>query len=273
MNAELPVFVKLGGSLITDKGKPHTALHAVLARLAGEIAAARRERPELRLLLGHGSGSFGHVPAQKYATRDGVRTPAQWLGFSEVWSEARALNQVVVEALLAAGLPVIAFPPSAAVTAADGALDGWDLAPLRAALAAGLLPLVNGDVIFDRVRGGTILSTEELFVHLAGQLNPARILLAGIEDGVWADFPACTRLIPTITPQNIAEIEQTLGGSAATDVTGGMLSKVRTMLELTSGLPDLEVLIFSGRQPGLLQQALGGARPGTRIFRGAQIHP
>jgi hypothetical protein len=38
----------------------------------------------------------------------------------------------------------------------------WDLAADAAALDAGLLPLVNGDVIFDEQRGGTILSTEDV---------------------------------------------------------------------------------------------------------------
>ena len=31
------VFLKLGGSLITDKTHPYTARHEVIARLAGEV--------------------------------------------------------------------------------------------------------------------------------------------------------------------------------------------------------------------------------------------
>jgi isopentenyl phosphate kinase len=268
MNAEELCFIKLGGSLITDKNNPHTAHPELLARLAGEIAAAQRARPTLRLVIGHGSGSFGHVPAHQYGTRAGVNTPTQWQGFIEVWREARALNQMVIEALNAAQLPVIAMPPSAAVTASDGALLNWDLAPMQAALAAGLIPLVNGDVIFDRQRGGTILSTEELFLHLARQLHPQRILLAGIEAGVWADFPACTRLIEAITPANISQVAHLLVGSTATDVTGGMLTKVTTMLDLVTTLPALEVLIFSACPPTHLEQALCGAPLGTRIYHG-----
>src|SRR5512146_1620840 len=93
------VFLKLGGSLITDKDTPRAPRLDILARLAGEIAEARRQRPRMQIVLGHGSGSFGHVPARKYGTRQGVRTPEEWLGFAEVWKEARALNQIVVDAL------------------------------------------------------------------------------------------------------------------------------------------------------------------------------
>ncbi|HNB52006.1 MAG TPA: hypothetical protein PK530_08695, partial [Anaerolineales bacterium] len=104
-------FLKLGGSLITDKTKPGTVRADVLARLAGEIADVWREG-DLHLILGHGSGSFGHVPAKKYGTRQGVQTPDQWRGFAEVWREADLLNRHVVDALWQAGLPAIRFAVS-----------------------------------------------------------------------------------------------------------------------------------------------------------------
>ncbi len=258
-------FLKLGGSLITDKNTPQTALPAVLARLAAEIRSALQDNPELRLVIGHGSGSFGHIAARKHATRGGVASPAAWLGFAEVWQAARALDQLVIDALAYAGLPVLAFPPSAGIITRSGQVVSWDLAPLQAALAAGLVPVVYGDVIFDQAIGGTILSTEELFLHLAPRLMPDRILLAGIEPGVWQDFPACTRLVETITPASYAAVAHLLGGSAAVDVTGGMLSKVRSMLDLLPMLPNLHTSIFSGLQPGAVHAALLGRPSGTLL--------
>jgi isopentenyl phosphate kinase len=262
-------FLKLGGSLITDKVVPRTLRPRVLQRLAQEIAEAREADPGLRLLLGHGSGSFGHVPASQYGTRLGVHTADEWRGFAEVWWEAASLNRLVVEALRQAGLPAMALPPSASVTARDGQVAAWDIEPLRRALEAGLLPVVQGDVIFDTVRGGTILSTEELFVYLARHLRPTRLLLAGIEAGVWQIFPPPSQssdmIFAEITPANLAEVFPALGGSQATDVTGGMASKVRQMLALAQELPELEILIFSGQKPGLLRKVLLGEREGTRI--------
>lgn len=258
-------LLKLGGSLITDKNQPMTSRPEVIARLANEIKQALDHHPDLNLILGHGSGSFGHIAADKYGTRAGIQDQRGWLGFAEVWFDARALNQVVIEALAAAGLPVIAMPPSASVMARDGVVAEWNLAPLRAALTAGLIPLVNGDTIFDRVRRGTILSTEDLFCHLAAQLDVRRILLAGIEDGVWSDFPSCTRLLNEITPHDFPQIVSTLSGSAGIDVTGGMASKVAQMINLVKNKPDLEALIFSGLQAGNVELALAGHSPGTRI--------
>jgi isopentenyl phosphate kinase len=261
-------LLKLGGSLITVKTQPRTPRLEVLARLAEEIAIIWRQNPGFRLIIGHGAGSFGHVSAKKYGTRQGVHTPEEWLGFAEVWWDASALNRLVMEALREAGLPVIALPPSASLIARDGQVERWDLAPLKAALQARLLPVVFGDVIFDIQRGGTILSTEDLFTHLARQLQPNRLLLAGIEMGVWADYPANTQLVLEITPENLGEVAPALGGSAATDVTGGMASKVQEMLSLVQEIPGLEVLIFSGERPGLVQEALCGAQVGTVLHQG-----
>lgn len=260
-------FIKFGGSLITDKHRAHTPRLEVLARLAREVANALTQDHELRLVIGNGAGSYGHIPARKYGTRQGVRSQQEWHGFAEVWREAAELNRLVIDALQEAGLPAIAIHPSAAVMARDGKLASWDLGPMMAALAAGLLPVVHGDVIFDQMRGGTILSTEDMFEHLASHLHPRRILLAGQEDGVWTDYPTCTKLIDEITPETIDQVLPALGGSSAIDVTGGMASKVLQSMALIRQISELEVMIFSGETPGVVEQVLLGARAGTRLHR------
>ena len=259
------ILLKLGGSLITDKTQPRKPRLDTIRRLAEEIAETILAMPDLKLVIGHGAGSFGHVSAKQYGTRQGVSTVQEWRGFSEVWWDASALNRLIMEALHEVGLPSISLPPSASVLAHEGQVARWDLVQLKSALLHGLVPVIFGDVIFDEVRGGTILSTEDLFVHLAFQMHPSRLLLAGIEAGVWADYPSCTQLISEITPDNFYDIVPALGGSTATDVTGGMQSKVELNLSLAQAIPGLEVMIFSGEVPGLIKEALCGARVGTVI--------
>ena len=258
-------FLKLGGSLITDKSTSRTPRLEIISRLANEIAEALASNPKIQLVLGHGSGSFGHIPAKKYGTRQGVVSSEEWLGFAKVWHEASALNHIVIEALHAASLPAVAFPPSGAVTASGGLVTHWNLDPLCSALERGLLPVVYGDVVFDKSLGGTILSTEDIFSHLAKSLPPKRILLAGLDEGVWEDYPQCTQLIPEINTQNWTTIAHTLGGSQATDVTGGMASKVSGMLKLTREINELQVFIFSGLEYGNVLEALSYKNLGTRI--------
>jgi len=261
----MSIFLKLGGSLITDKDQAYTLRPEKLDDLAAQIATAMKEHPDLKLILGHGSGSFGHPAASQFGTREGVSGQGAWLGFAEVWYQASTLNRFVVESLHRAGLPVITFSPVASTTAHDGKISKWDPYQLSTALHQGLLPVIHGDVAFDDKRGGTILSTEDIFEFMAYEVRPSRILLAGLEDGVWEDFPGRTKLVREFTPQNWGKLSPSLGRSASTDVTGGMQTKVKAMLDLVEQVPGTEVLIFSGEKPDNIRQTLAGANPGTLI--------
>ena len=272
------VFLKLGGSLITDKTQPYTPRLDVIEDVALQISNALRNQPNLRLVLGHGSGSFGHVAASEYNTRDGFPRPSPlihrerdkteenyWKGFAEVWYQASSLNRFVMKALHKTNVLAVALPPSGSIIASDGRVSIWETTPIRMALAAGLVPVIYGDVTFDEVRGGTILSTEDLFSHLARALNPERILLAGLEAAVWEDFPARTRRIETITPQTFGQINKGVGKADGADVTGGMEDKVTQMLDLVQQIPDLKIQIFSGAEPGNIGRALSGETLGTWV--------
>jgi len=255
-------FLKLGGSLITDKSSPRTPRRELLARLMDEIVAAQAAQPGHGLVLGHGSGSFGHFEARKYGTRQGVHTSEQWRGLAEVQSVAGELNRLVVDAARAAGLPVLNLPPSASAVCRDGVIKSLAVDPVEAALDHDLVPLVCGDVALDEVRGGTIVSTEDVFRYLAGSLRPERILLAGIEPGVLTRWPD-GEVIPAVTPEIVLS---GLGGSHSADVTGGMASKVAEMLALAQAVPGVSVRIFSGVSPRVVRAVLlGEAAPGTVI--------
>ena len=259
------VLLKLGGSLITDKDKPYTPRLDKLALVAKEIYDVLAAQPELQLILGHGSGSFGHTAAKKYGTREGVHTPEQWKGFAEVRLQAAELNRFVIRSLVEAGLPAMPFSPSASMISSDRIVRHHNVLAIRKALEAHLLPVVYGDVAFDEIRGGTILSTEDVFAFLVDQFSPTRILLAGIEAGVWEDFPARTKLVTQIDIRSFEKMQAGIGGSASPDVTGGMQAKVQQMLALVQDHKDLTVQIFSGEQNGFLTRALNGENVGTLL--------
>jgi isopentenyl phosphate kinase len=259
------IFLKLGGSLITDKDQAHTARLDIMHRLADEIKESIENNPELSLLLAHGSGSFGHVPAKKYGTRNGVTNTLQWRGFLEVWREAHELHQILLEIFSEHNLPVISFPPSAMVTAKNKTVEKWDIGPIQSALSANLIPVVFGDVVFDLEVGATIFSTEELFIPLADHLQPQKILIAGIEEGVWQDYPSCQQLVKVITNDSDVLNTKKLGPSRSIDVTGGMLEKVNLMRQLTSKHKQMTASIFSGLIPHNLTRCLKGEGLGTTI--------
>lgn len=252
-------FLKLGGSLLTEKSGVEALRRDVLLRLAGEIQEALATDSELRLVVGHGSGSFGHVAAAQFDTRSGVSTQAEWLGFANVSDAAARLNRHVCGALLGVGLPAAALQPSASAECVDGRIVHLAVGPVAAALDAGIVPVVYGDVAFDTERGGTIISTEEILSYLAGALMPNQLLLAGETDGV---LDAQGKRIPALSEETFASFSESLGGSRGTDVTGGMASKVRGMLELARRIDELTIRIFSGLQAGNVRDALLGHADG-----------
>ncbi len=244
------VFVKLGGSLITDKKKPYTARPEVIARVAAELHRAR-QKTGLTLVVGHGGGSFPHVSAAKYRIHKGARDERGWEGFALVQADAARLNRMVVAALLEAGEPAVALQPSVACRARDSRLERWDGQAPELCLARGLLPVPYGDVCFDETRGCCILSTEEIFRFLAPRLKPSRIIMAGKTDGV-LDPEGNT--IPELTPADLHRLREVLSASdGVADVTGGMLHKVEKALET-----GVETMILNGMRPGELENALLG---------------
>lgn len=249
------IFLKLGGSAITDKTREATARVEVIQRLAREVARARAARPGLELVIGHGSGSFGHYAAKKF----NFGAHGNWRAFAETGAAAARLARLVTDMFLAEGVPVVALPPSASARCREGELVELALAPIRAALAHNLVPLVHGDVAFDETREMTIVSTEMVFAYLAQHWQPTRIILAGVVDGVFTADPLTdpsAQLIREITPQMFPKIQAQLRGASGVDVTGGMLTKVQIMLALIERLPNLRVHIVNALRAGMIEHAL-----------------
>jgi isopentenyl phosphate kinase len=253
--AEL-VFAKLGGSLITDKESQAAARPEVIRRLAAEVRGALKAMPGLQLLLGHGSGSFGHVVADQYQVHRGC---TDWRGYAETAAAAARLNRLVTDGMLEAGVPVVTLQPSASARCRGGRLIELAAHPVQNALQRGLVPLVYGDVAVDEIWGSTIISTEAIFSYLGPLLRPSRILLAGEVSGVYTADPRRVegaQLVSVIQAGCTGGAGADLGGSHGVDVTGGMRSKVELMLELVRAVPGLRVCVFSGRHRGVLENAL-----------------
>ena len=258
------VLVKLGGSLLTDKSRPDAAHEEVITRLAEELAAVSRARPG-ELVVGHGSGSFGHVAAERHEIHRGLSAPDQLPGVSRTQERAAALHRRVSAALLDAGAVPWSFQPSSALVAEGGRPRG-SAAPLVRALELGLLPVTWGDVVLDRERGAAILSTEAVFTWLVDALAEAglavrRALWLGATDGVLGEDG---ERIERVTVDEAGEALAAAGGSGGTDVTGGMRLRLETAVELARR--GVVSQILDGREPGIVARALAGEPVGgTRV--------
>ncbi len=262
------VLVKLGGSLITDKTGEAAVRQEVLDRLAGEIAALARAG-EPALLVGHGSGSFGHPAAERHRLDRPVNEAVRLAGIAATQDAAARLHRRVVSALLSAGARVFGWAPSTALVARDGRPESLAAESLVHALALGLLPVVYGDVVVDRERGASICSTEQVFLALCGPLATVgwrieRAVWLGETEGIW---DATGRVVPCLDRARAAQLAGVVGGAHGKDVTGGMAHRLETALDLADR--GIESWIVDGREPGRLGiAARGEPGPGTVIRAG-----
>src|SRR5512136_132348 len=119
------LLVKLGGSVLTDKARLRTPRKAAIARLTKELAGLGDD-----LIVVHGAGSFGHVLARKYLL-NGPASPGKVRGAAAVQRDVRALDGLVVDGLIRAGLAPMVIPPSAVLGLDGGRVASFDLAPFQ----------------------------------------------------------------------------------------------------------------------------------------------
>ena len=246
------ILIKLGGSVITDKGKPFTARISVIRRLAREIKTAREELGEDTLfLVGHGGGSFPHIPAAKYQTHKGNINKNSLRGFVLTSDAAIDIDRIVVKQFISVGLRAVPFSPMSFIYA-----NKVSLSPIVKCLELGLIPLVYGDVILDQSCGFTIYSAEKILGILARKLKETykieRIIECGDTDGV---YDSKGKTIQLINSKNFKEVKEWIMGSKSTDVTGGMIHKVEESLKLAKET-KIPTILINGNKAGNLQKTI-----------------
>lgn len=252
-------LVKIGGSVITDTRKANTPRIAEMRRLAIELKAASARRS---IIMGHGSGSFGHVVAHKYRTGEGLVNANSVKGAALTRHVASELSRIFIGQMLKLGINAFHFPPSAGAIARGGRIVSWDVEPIRNALKLGFMPVVNGDVVIDTKRGFSIASTEEGLRYLSTKLKPGVVIVSSDTDGVFTSDPNLdrdARLVRLVNRKNIRRIRSYVGGSRKVDVTGGMKTKLEYAYEIarTTGAT---CMIINAKVPGRLRDAIIGKK-------------
>jgi len=218
----------------------------------------------------HGGGSFGHPVALKYEIAEGYESRRQLMGLSLTHRAMEKLNAHVIDALQKVGIPAIAIQPSACAVVNEGRIIFMELAPVRKLLELGLVPVLYGDAMPDLGKGMSILSGDQLVVHLAKDLGAERVILGADVDGVHTIDPKKdkeAKLIPEITPTNWLEVEKSLGRPDGPDVTGGIANKIKELLTLAER--GVEAEIVNAMKPNVLKRAILGEHGlGTKIRKG-----
>ncbi|MFZ2412184.1 MAG: isopentenyl phosphate kinase [Candidatus Methanoperedens sp.] len=251
------VILKIGGSVITEKssGIPERAKPGEIERISHEIAGFKSES-DLPLVLVHGAGSFGHPQAMKYRLNDEFNARGAYITHASV----KKLNSVVLDSLNNAGVPSLPVHPLNSCLFDNGKLVYFQLEQIKVMLERGIVPVLHGDVVMDRIKGAGVLSGDRIIPYLALELKASKIGAGSDVDGVLDEKG---NVIKKITPQSFVDMKKDIRGSASTDVTGGMLGKVSEFLELAN--KGISSRIFNASRKGMVSRFLYGEDVGTLI--------
>jgi len=258
------VILKLGGSVITKKSEDLAEVDQKnLDRISAEIAEALSEG-SVSLVIVHGAGAFGHIPAKKYRLHEGVAEPWQIEGVAATRKSVLELNHLVVESLINAGVNAVAFTPSDGGVLDGGRIIEFPTESVKKLLESGAVPVAYGDVLSDKKRKYGILSGDQLVTYLAAALSAARVVVACDVDGIFDRDPAEDGAKKLDVLNRAVAGSVSLSGSKGTDVTGGMKGKVEELVGL--GEDGITSHVISGLTPGNVKKALlGGTGFGTII--------
>jgi len=242
----MTTVLKLGGSVITDKTREGELDEAGLGAAADAVAGASDD-----LVLVHGGGSFAHPRADAHGVTvtDGTDDAA---AVTDVHGAMAALSDAVVGALQERGVPALPVDTlSVASRDAAGTLS-LPAGAVERMLGEDFLPVVHADPVVRVGAGATVLSGDEVVTSLARSLDADRVGLCSAVPGVLnTDGEVIDRV------DSWDDAAEALGGSAGTDVTGGMAGKVRTLLDL-----PVSAHVFG---PDGLELFLAGESPGTEV--------
>ncbi len=244
-------ILKLGGSVITDKSIQNQADTKTIQRIAKEIS--RISIASTPLILVHGGGSFGHPIASLYQIHKGLHSSSQKIGFSKTRSAMSNLNKIVVDIFLGEDIPVVSVQPSACTITSSGRVKHMDLEPTRSLLQFGFVPILHGDAVIDLAQGIAILSGDQIVTYLAKELPVKKVIFGTNVDGL---LDLNKKLIPKVNNENFETLFMFAKESVASDVTGGMLGKLKEIEPLMK--EGVETIILNAKKPGIIEEVLKG---------------
>jgi isopentenyl phosphate kinase len=175
-NAPLQVdcIIKFGGAAITSKNQFETLNEQVLEKVADQVLQMYTDN--LRFIIVHGAGSFGHFQAAEAGIVHGGHSTASLsqtlLGFSKTRLSVTKLNHIIVSTLVKRGIPAVAVSPLASWITDNRktiATDGCQ--HIAALLAEGFVPVIHGDAVLDHSLKVTILSGDSIMTRLCRWFN------------------------------------------------------------------------------------------------------
>ncbi|MBM3910486.1 MAG: gamma-glutamyl kinase [Thaumarchaeota archaeon] len=245
------ILIKLGGSIITNKEKPHSARKSTIDKIAKILRKINEP-----FVVVHGGGSFGHYWSVKYNMHT---RPAMYNqhGVAVVKNSMVSLNKIILDSFLKNSLNPYCLP------AADFMSGNMPIIKkvkeIENIAKSNLVPVTFGDAMWYGKKKSYILSGDKIMTILAKTLRPRLSIFVLNVDGVFSDLKT-RNLIYDMKNQKpqVSKI--------AMDVTGGMKRKIEEAIRISR--LGLDVFFVNGNKPQRIVDAIKRKKFEGTLFRG-----
>ncbi len=248
--------------MLTNKGGGRPIFQTRTAlRIARELLRYKKTSREGFVLV-HGAGSFAHPLAKRYRIQSPNPDTKNELGALKTHLGAKKLNVLVAETFIKVGCPIIPISPFSFVVQNKGRIASFDTNFILALINQELIPLLHGDVTYDKSWKFSVCSGDQIVSFLSAKLRTKRVLFATDVDGVAAQDPKKilrSNFFKRLTKKRAVRLAQNTAPSRS-DVTGTMGGKLLEISKMRGN-----VIVFNGLKRGNLLAVLQGKSRGTLV--------
>lgn len=255
-------IIKLGGSLLTDKSVPYTSKDTTIKEVAREIKECLDLRLIEDLIIVHGVGSFGHPPVLEHNLHQGFQGKHQLIPLSQTQQSVNKFRILLANELINVGVPVNLLHASSIFVSEKMQISNFFLESVKGFLSLGMIPLIGGDMLFDKKMGFCVGSGDQISTLLSKELNAEKMIFATDVSGIHEKDPKSDPDSPIINNLSIEDVEEVInnmGKSVLKDASGTMKGKLKSLMPLKELIiKGFEISIISMNSYGNLISLLKG---------------
>ena len=173
------ILIKLGGSIITNKGKAQSARRKTIDNILKQIKKINEPK-----ILVHGGGSYGHYWSVKY----GMHTkPAKYSlkGLSVVKNSMIELDKIILDSATKNKLNTYSLPPTDFMNENKSIRN--KIQKIGEIAKSGLIPITYGDALWYSQKKSYILSGDVIMTTIGKILKPRLSVFVLDVDGVYSN--------------------------------------------------------------------------------------
>jgi len=265
----MPLYaLKIGGSVVTQKNRSGASIRKKLLKKIARAIKSATSKKKFQLLLVHGAGAGGHQLAKKYGLENGAgKDKKKWRGSLLSRIANQKLTSAIAEIFVKEGLPIVSVHTASVIIQRNGKIQNCDLDIIKEALQNNCIPLMYGEMVFDRKLGMSICSGDAIVPYLTKKLRAQKIFFASDIDGIFTKNPHLFKKAKLIEEATFDEIKEKarLSRSHNVDVTGGLGEKIEK-LEALKNSSVKSVEIFNGLRVDNFSKVLAEKKfPHTKV--------